>query len=113
MNVQKSIITAMLTLLGVFSAQAYDFLSGELAYNFYDDTSVYVTYRGSTDQAYGYPYPNNVSDDLIIPASVTYNGKTYAVTGIGPNAFYKCQFDNVTIPNSVTTIGGYAFYECI
>jgi hypothetical protein len=54
------------------------------------------------------------SGAVIIPASVTYSGHTYNVTGIGNNAFYGCSvLVSVTIPNSVTMIGNYAFYNKI
>ena len=52
--------------------------------------------------------------DVIIPASVDYNGATYSVTSIGYEAFAYCiSLTSITIPNSVTTIGNYAFYYCI
>ena len=36
-----------------------------------------------------------------------------SVTSIGSHAFYDCNnLTSVTIPNSVTSIGGYAFYSC-
>ncbi len=49
---------------------------------------------------------------LIIPEKVTVNGKEYTVTGIGRAAFadYK-NFDYVSIPNTVTSIGEYAFFR--
>ena len=34
------------------------------------------------------------------------------VTQIGNYAFYDCDFTNIYIPNSVKTIGSYAFYSC-
>ena len=54
------------------------------------------------------------SGNVVIPESVTYEGKTYSVTGIGYEAFYACyNLESVTIPNSVTSIGSVAFYRCI
>ena len=58
------------------------------------------------------------SGDIVIPASVTYNEKTYSVTRIGSNAFdgsfssgYK-DITSITIPSSVTSIGTGAFRRC-
>ena len=51
---------------------------------------------------------------LTIPATVTFGGSTYNVTGIGYEAFIGNQLGNqlnsVTIPSSVTIIDDYAFY---
>lgn len=50
---------------------------------------------------------------IIIPATIRYNGNTYAVTKIGYAAFYQCgNITNVTIPKSVTKIGACAFFRC-
>jgi hypothetical protein len=48
---------------------------------------------------------NGATDFVNIPD--TTNG--YPVTSIGTNAFYGSYIDGVTIPNSVTNIGAYAF----
>lgn len=51
--------------------------------------------------------------DVIIPASIIYNGTTYSVTSIGFWAFFECgRITSITIPNSVTSIGEEAFYNC-
>ncbi|MBP5664374.1 MAG: leucine-rich repeat domain-containing protein [Bacteroidales bacterium] len=60
------------------------------------------------------PYADNdYKGDVVIPASVTYEGVDYSVTAIGAYAFNSCgQLTSVTIPNSVTSIGNGAFNKC-
>ncbi len=52
------------------------------------------------------------SGKVTIPSTVTYNGTTYTVTGIGRNAFREQSVSSVSIPNSVTSIGYASFYKC-
>ncbi len=53
------------------------------------------------------------SGDIVIPETVTYEGETMKVTGIGEKAFNGCvELTSVTIPNGVTYIGEWAFYYC-
>lgn len=80
--------------------------------------------------------PSNYEGQIIIPASVTYEGTTYQVTSIGQSAFQGCSgltsitlpdglasiansafsgctgLTSVSIPASVTSIDDYAFYNC-
>ena len=50
---------------------------------------------------------------VTIPATVTYNNYTYAVTSIGTSAFEGCSnLQSVTLPASIQTIGTDAFYGC-
>ena len=46
---------------------------------------------------------------VVIPA--TTNG--YSVTAIGTLAFLDATFTSITIPNSISTIGDFAFYACL
>ena len=53
------------------------------------------------------------SGEVVIPSSITSEGKEYKVTSIGYEAFKECgALTSITIPNSVTSIGGSAFRKC-
>ena len=103
---KKSILSfLMLLLAAAMPASAYDFMVNSLCYNYNEDgTSVTVT----SDVSY-----SSLSEALIIPASVTYNGKTYSVTKIDGYAFRNCTgLTSVTFPSSINEVGGYAFDGC-
>ena len=60
-------------------------------------------------------HTNELTNDVVIPSSITVNGMSYNVTRIGNYAFYNynCSaLTSIVIPNSVTYIGSNAFYEC-
>ena len=58
--------------------------------------------------------PINISGDIVIPESITYNGNAYSVMNIGYRAFYGYSgVTSITIPDSVTSIGEEAFAGCI
>lgn len=53
------------------------------------------------------------SGDVTIPASVTYDGVRYTVTGIGNYVFAYCgELRSVTIPSTVKSIGTEVFEGC-
>ena len=56
---------------------------------------------------------NEYKGSVTIPATVTHDGTTYAVTTIGELAFSRCIYlTDINIPNSVTYIGYGAFSRC-
>jgi len=75
----------------------------------YTVSAVFPT-TNATDHYYGYEEPTG---DLVIPETVTYDGKTYSVTKISQNAFANCSsLTSVTIPNTITIIDIKAFNGC-
>ncbi len=68
-------------------------------------TRVWVTHKPQSFNSY--------SGNVVIPESVTDNGTTYTVVGIGSEAFKDCnKLNSVVLPNSITYINSEAFYNC-
>ena len=56
--------------------------------------------------------PNKYSGSIIIPDSIKYEDCYYKVTEIGKDAFFQCKdLNDVTLPNTITSIGGRSFGE--
>ena len=112
----------------------YDAIVNGICYKFSgDEASVsYAVYDPNDPYI---PFISYYSGNVVIPDSVTYNGKTYCVTSIGASAFAYCKnlntviipesvksigelafssssLTSITIPGNVKTIGQYAFDEC-
>jgi hypothetical protein len=91
-------------LLAVTAAQAQRFTIGDLRYDVipHDLNMVEVSAANA-----------NISGDITIPATITYESLTYTVTSIGVQAFYDCSsLTSVTLSEGVTNIGDRAFYYC-
>lgn len=97
----------LMVLLATTHLFAADFKSGDLFYNLKSDGTIEV----APDEFGEYRHINSIT----IPQTVTVTyGVTYIVTGIGEKAFYNKEegyfnIKSVVIPNSITTIGEYAF----
>lgn len=98
-NAKNVSLFVLLLFMGI-EVSAYDFEADGIYYGYNaSDQTAYVTYG-----------TEKYSGNVVIPESVTYNGRTMSVTSIGPIAFEYCNdLYSVSIPNSVTSIGDRAF----
>lgn len=82
-----------------------------------DGIYYFITSSNTVSICHG-PNANQYSGNFIIPATVTYGGITYDVTGIHKDTFRgmgnsnNASLTSVQIPNTITTIGSCAFMGC-
>ncbi len=76
---------------------------GGLGYQ-YDKTTMTAAVRNSSRLSV---------DDVIIPFTTQYDGHSYRITKINPDAFHGCTvITSVQMPNSINSIGRFAFAGC-
>ena len=98
-------LTLLMSMISIKS-NAYDFEVNGIYYNVVsiEDLTCEIAPQSSNHSYY--------SGYFVIPSNVQYNGKTLKVIRIGDSAFSISSITSVTIPNSVTSIGKYAFSDC-
>ena len=100
----KKYLLLLMMALSYMTGLAYDAKIDGIYYNFNGNEAIVTKYSDGSISYKG---------DVVIPESVTYNGKSYSVTSIGSYAFSGCSgLTSVAIPNSVTSIGSCAFSGC-
>ena len=109
---------------GLSAVHAYDFsATSPSGHTLYYEIISGTTNVGVVRPGTGSTYDNYVTGNVVIPATVTYGSTTYNVTGLRSIYDFSYGYDygsfdccsgltSVTIPNSVTSIGNYAFYYC-
>ena len=113
-QISLSILLTLLMSMAGIKAYAYDIAVENadgvtIYYNYYNEgKELQVTFLSSEIFYQKNAYVGNV----VIPEEVTYMNRTRKVTSIGSDAFKYSSLTSVTIPNSVTSIGSYAFESC-
>lgn len=96
-------IILFLCLLMPSTSLAYDFAKDGISYNILSES--YKTCEVNGCSTIG---------KISIPNTIDYNGTVYTVTSIREGAFHDCSnLTAIEIPNSVTSIGDWAFTYCI
>ena len=69
-------------------------------------------YTDLTDSDY-LSIPSGTTGTVTIPSSIEYLGQTYTVSQVGYKSFYNVTgLTSVSLPNTITSVGGYAFSLC-
>ena len=107
---RSKLLALTLALMSGVASFAYDYHGDLLCYNILTDSTVAVTGQSEYKTMPRYEY---LPENLVIPAEVTLQGKTYKVVSIDQWAFYACaMLKSVIIPHTVTFIGMSAFHYC-
>ena len=86
-----------------------DFTENGIKYKMTAEDKVSVVYP--TDVKPDSSNPNTYSGDIVIPAQVTHDGKTYSVTSIANYAFRYADITSITLPEGIVSIGEEAIYK--
>ena len=125
----KKILAILIALLAALAVQTVAFADGEVTeieptttVSEDDETTKTLDTQTKDDQGVTYTLNNDGTatvsgcdrtvTSIKIPSNVESNGQTYTVTSIGNSAFANCYITSVDIPDSVTSIGDFAFYYC-
>ncbi len=100
----KVFLLTMFLLIASIKTFAYDFEIDGICYRVSSEIDHECAVTG---------YKEITNNNLIIPASITWNNIKYSVVSIEKEAFKSCsKVTSIVIPESVTSIGSSAFEGC-
>lgn len=104
-NLIKRFLLLWILFMAILNVSAYDFEEGGIYYNILPyGHLVEVTKKGVN----GLPYEG----DFVVPAYVLHDGQEYIVVGIGERAFSSTKITSIKFPETISSIGEYAFRDC-
>jgi len=108
------LLLALMMSTAAVADEVYDFDVDGIYYKILENgDEVSVTYKTYYYSSHTEHYISDYTGDVVIPATVTFNGKTFRVTEIGDHAFYqRVSVTSVTIPSSIDVIRYDAFGYC-
>ena len=111
----KKIISVLLVILMLVPAFCVQSFAGMMdSYADFEKDGVYY-YEADDGKVYAYAYEEQEEGsapvELVIPETIKNGKKTYTVTGIGFSAFEASNYSKITLPDTISYIGDYAFYK--
>ena len=106
-HIVKNVLMLAAMLMLAANASAYDFEVDRYYYNILSEEEKTVELAGYRVSTY-----DELRGSFAIPGRVIYEGAFYTVTSIGERAVTFSNITSVSIPESVTSIGAYAFAGC-
>ena len=105
---KKSIVFLLMALLS---------LTASAAYRTFQVNGIYYVQTEAADDFVSVSYvPEGgpmYKGDIVIPATVSYEGKTFPVKKIGQGAFYGCTgLTSIVLPEGLEEIENSSFYGC-
>lgn len=95
----RSILISLLLLLMPVLLKAQSFTGGQLHYSVLSEEDKTCAVTGCSQSG----------GDLVIPSEVEFKGNKYTVTTLGNQCFAMRTFASVKLPETLTTVGQYAF----
>lgn len=92
----------MLSMLSV-SVSAYDIEVDGIYYNVLSIDTLTVEVTSGE---------NKYSGNIVVPSQINFKDRIFKVIRIGRDAFYQCQIQSISLPESIKEISSYAFQYC-
>ncbi len=96
-------LLATVAILPAFAADSKSFVVDGLSYTAVSDSTAMIIFDKSYEEL----------TSVIVPQSINYDGKTYAVTQLDDDCFNRCEkIKTVTLPSTIAEMGKSAFSGC-